>query len=165
MAAEADGKRSRRRDTATLIALAGLVVTMIFNTLSVGQAAQSAAASRADADMSLLTSLSTYAQQADVAIAGTNAERAECNHRITLSRRDRRRLLADVESYDYMAWLMSQRSWKLPQALDYWGPSMVRALEIAENDEPNVALNHRFPSLYAFRHEWMASHPDYKPKC
>jgi hypothetical protein len=139
---------------------------MIFNTLSVRQSAKSAAASRADADMSLLTSLSIYAQQTDVAIAGGKAAAAECNHRIAIGQRDWRLLLADLESYDYMAWLMRQQAWKLPGAVDYWGRPMLRALEIAENDRPNVvgSLMRQFPSLYAFRHSWIASHA-YQPRC
>ena len=84
------------RDVATLVALAGLLGTMVFNTIGVRHTAtesrkqaEQARLSRQDGQIALMTSLSTFLQDTDLALEQTRAGEKVCDPTIRLTRRER----------------------------------------------------------------------------
>jgi hypothetical protein len=153
------------RDVATLIALAGvlvalagLVITMVFNTISVQQGVEQARDQAKQArqtslhtEIGMLTSLSAYLQQTDVALTLTRAERHLQNPRVPLSAREKAKVLTQLQSYDYLAWLFNQRDvWKLSAARRYWKRRMLHAFKIATGVYDLSAVAKHFPELVHF---------------
>jgi hypothetical protein len=131
---------------------------MFFNTLGVrqgvDQARQQAQQSRETGlhtEIAMLTSLSAYLQQVDVALTLTGAEQHLQNPRVHLSQRETSKVLAQLQSYDYLAWLFSQKEvWKLTSAAQYWKPRMLHALDIAYSVYSAPAVARHFPALLEF---------------
>jgi hypothetical protein len=147
------------RDVATLIALAGLIVTMVFNTVGVRDTARQAKLqadaalnTRLDAEAGLLTSMSSYLQENDLQLARPEIEQARCDpldH--PLSSREQLRVLATLSGFDYLAWLFNQNRWKLETAAGYWAPRMVYADDVAKNAFQYEEIEQRYVELNRFR--------------
>jgi hypothetical protein len=154
---EVPSSRRRWADLATLIALAGLIVTMVFNTIgvrrSVEQAereAEQARIARHNAQVGMLTSLSSFLQRTEVALAQTRAADKRCRPQIQLSTRDRATILTQLQNYDYLAWLFNQPTWTMEQAKRYWGPNMLRAFDIANSVYSYPYVKREFEELEEF---------------
>jgi hypothetical protein len=145
-------------NVATLLALGTLVVTMVFNTLGVRQGvdqtrqqAQQARETALHTEIGMLTSLSAYLQQVDVALTLTGAEEHLHNPKVSLTQREASKVLAQLQSYDYLAWLFNQKEvWKLSSATLYWKPRMLHALDIANSVYSPPAVARHFPELVHF---------------
>jgi hypothetical protein len=151
-------------DIATILAVAGLLVTMIFNTLAVrdgarqsefqaGEAATSARQARLarlDAQVGMLTSVSAFLQQTAARVSETRAPEKLCHPELRLSKREVEALFTQVESYDYLAWLFNQRTWTMKSAEAYWAPDMLQAFNMAARERDSDALRKRFPELTRF---------------
>jgi hypothetical protein len=143
---------------ATLVAVAALAVTLFFNTLGVRQGVEQARQQAEQArqtslhtEIGMLTSLSAYLQQTDVALTLTGAERHFHNPKVDLSTRETSKVLAQLQSYDYLAWLFNQKDvWKLSTAELYWKPRMLHALDIANSVYEAPAVARHFPELLRF---------------
>src|SRR3954454_24887267 len=96
-------KASSWREAATLVALAALLVTMGFNTVSVRASAKSARDTRRDAEISLLTALSTFLKAGERDLARPSVEPARCdNLDRPLSAANQLRVLATLDGFDYL---------------------------------------------------------------
>jgi hypothetical protein len=160
-----DQRRRWWRDVATLAALGGLLLALIFNTISVRQGtkqaslqaeqarqqAEEARRTRLHTQIGMLTSLSAYLQATDLALARTPIERYACDPTVRISKADRLTVLAQVQSYDYLAWLFNQRLWELDAAETYWRRSMLKALEFAEAVYEPPGVTRQFAELRRFR--------------
>jgi hypothetical protein len=160
-----DHRRRWWRDVATLAALGGLLLALIFNTISVRQgtkqaslqaeqarqAAEEARRTRLHTQIGMLTSLSAYLQEADLALAATPVERYRCDPTVPISERDRLRVLAQVQSYDLLAWLFNRRLWELSAAETYWRIRMLKALAFAEAVWESPGVSEQFAELHRFR--------------
>jgi len=147
---------------ATLVAVAGLLVTMIFNTLAVrenarqselqadeaARSAEHARAARLDTQIGMLTSLSTFFQQTAPAV--DRAGNKLCNPQLQLSAATRAELLRQVGGYDYLAWLFNQRTWTMESAKRYWGPGMMQAFQVAATQFRVDEVIETFPELARF---------------
>lgn len=162
-----DERRRWWRDVATLAALGGLLLALIFNTISVRQGteqaslqaeqarqqAEEARRTRLHTQIGMLTSLSAYLQGTDLALAGTPIERYRCvgPPTVRISDGDRLKVLAQVQSYDYLAWLFNRRLWELDAAETYWRRGMLKALEYAEAVWEPPGVYEQFAELHRFR--------------
>lgn len=150
-------------DIATLVAFAGLLVTMVFNTLAVresakqselqadeaARSAEQARLTRLDAQIGMLTSLSSFLQQTSARVDRTRAPEKLCRPELKLSEPEVAALFTQVEGYDYLAWLFNQPTWTMESAKAYWAPDMLLALNMAARERPSI-VNKRFPELARF---------------
>jgi hypothetical protein len=151
-------RRLRRWDVATLVAIVGLLVTMVFNTMSARQSADQAKHSaeqarlgRIDSQAVMLTSLSSYLQRTNVALERLDADALRCNAVIEPSSKQRAAILTQLAAYDYLAWLFNQETWTMNAAKRYWGPSILRAHEIATGVFEVSDVQREFRELDHFR--------------
>jgi hypothetical protein len=153
--ADGDGEaRSLRwwRDIATVVAILGLFVTMVFNTLGVRQSAASAKATRAATEISVLTSLSSFLEANDARLATPHIEAARCDSLVhPLSPHERLQVLATLDGFDYLAWLFNQPDWRLDRAKRCWAPQMLYAFDVAKNAFQFKAIESRFAQLNRFQ--------------
>jgi len=141
---------------------------MVFNTIGVRHTAtesrkqaEQARLSRQDGQIALMTSLSTFLQDTDLALEQTRAGEKVCDPTIRLTRRERFAIRRVVRNYDYLAWLFNQPTWDLDAATNYWSPHMVQAYVIASTvlSQPEVAR--RYVQLERFR----VTRPQPVPDC
>jgi hypothetical protein len=151
-------RRAEWRAAATMVALAGVLITLIFNTINVRsttlqlkQAADDARASRMDAQVGMLTSLSLFLQARDIELSHTSAARKLCHPQITVAAGARAALTRQLKNYDYLAFLFNQPMWTLKAAKDYWAPSMIHAFDVATQVWDVPGVRRRFPQLERFR--------------
>lgn len=162
----ADGRRSRPwwADIASVVAVLGLFLTLVFNTLAVregarqsklqadeaAKSARQAQLARLDAQVGMLTSVSSFLQQTSAAVSQTRAVEKLCHPELQLSRNAVKSLFTQVESYDYLAWLFNQPTWTMDSAKAYWAPDMLEAFNMAARERDSTALRKRFPELTRF---------------
>ena len=153
------------RDAATGIALAGLVVTMVFNTIGVWQqvaqskvtsrqatqAAAQARQTRQDTQITLLTELNALAGESDRRISLTRLPEARCAAGYDPSRREAAAIAAAVQYYDFLAWLFNERHVTMDSAKRYWTPSMLEAQDLAATFFGLAETNRRYPELARFK--------------
>ena len=165
---EAIDKRRSRRDLATLVALCGLLVTLGFNTYGVFSSrdaarAQADAAERTslESQIGTLTSISSYLQQVDVGLDTARVFEA-CADGSSLSSRGEERVVAALTSYEYLAWLFRQPSWKLEDANRYWRRKMMRLFDLALQRLDPDAITRDFTELARYK---QADNPDLEYLC
>jgi len=150
------------RDVATLVALVGLIATLLFNTLGVRQQVAQAKRERAAAELGLLTQLSGVARQAEARLV-TVRDRL-CIGRAP-QRADQMALLEASQNYDYLAWLFNHGHVRMVSARTYWAPSMIETYELFTAVKLTDARR-RVPELRTFkfrtpRGQW----PPVSPNC
>lgn len=116
------------------LALIGLVVTLVFNTVGVWQGARSAEEGKKATALGILTSINAASSEAEGEINATDAPARICDrHTIgTLSRADTAKLGKALDHYDYLALLLNQKHVTLEDARTYWQREMVEAYDYAK---------------------------------
>ena len=152
------------RENATLVAVVGLVVTMIFNTigvwLQVGQArvaskqaelaAQAASRARVDTQLGLVTQLNSLAADADrdVVAAGIQDTRCQVGH--VWTPKERAVVNRAAQYYDFLAWLFQQRAIVLDAARRYTAPAMLAMFELSRDVFGPTGVERTYPELMSF---------------
>lgn len=158
------GDRKGWTNIATIVAVVGLLVTLVFNTLAVregarqselqadeaARSARQARLARLDAQIGMLTSVSSFLQQTSAKVSETRAPDKLCRPELRLSKPAVASLFTQVESYDYLAWLFNQETWTMDSAKAYWAPDMLQAFNMAARERDPGALRERFPELMRF---------------
>jgi hypothetical protein len=149
-------------DNGTLVAVIGLLVTMVFNTLGIWQqvdqsklaheqaqrAAEQAIRTRIDTQIGLLTQVSALAADAESAVLASRVQQIVCRFDDP-SVRQEAAVYRAAELYDYLAWLFNERQLELESAKQYATPAMLSLYELAlETLDKNV--EDAYPELSRF---------------
>ncbi len=126
----ADGSQTRTRpwwrQVATLLGVAGLAATLVFNTLAVRQSAQQDHQSRETAQIGLLTQLNSNASDSERAINETPAADDRCDATPPpLAGSANAKLLAGLDYYEYLSWLFNHGRLTVADARGFFGPRMI----------------------------------------
>jgi hypothetical protein len=139
-------------DVATGVAIAGLLVTLVFNTFGVREQAKQARQTRSDTQIGLLTQLNNLVAESDRALNATGAPAYRCRPwEHPLNRDAKAKVLAAVQYYDYLAWLFNQHHITMQAARSYWTPSMLDAYELAADYYGPALIRSRFAELDRFK--------------
>jgi hypothetical protein len=144
-----------------IIAVLGLVVTLLFNTVGVwAQYAQSrtdakrALETRRFTEIGMLTQLSSEARASQRAISTSNLVRLSCqknpNHSRFAASPDDAALEQALGVYDFMAWLFNSGELDMPSARAMWGPRLDEAARMARTLKSQQELDAEWPQLAAF---------------
>src|SRR4051812_11423242 len=138
------GKRQKPwwRSGATLVAVVGLVVGLLYNGFNVrAEVDQEKAAAgqerrtREATEIGLLTQLNAGAIASEQAIDATDVPERRCSRTPLLSltghHRQRAALFAALGYYEYLAWLFNHRELTMRDALDYWRSRMILMYDTA----------------------------------
>ena len=162
MAADSDPKRRHWwRD----VALVGLLVTLVFNTVGVWLQQEQARQTKDATQLGLLTTLNVTAKQAEADINATEAPdlRCEPNQVSQLKDKEEAALTEALEFYDYLAWLFARKHVSLKDADRYLAPRMIDAYALGETFLPPRRLASDFHYLKEFRdaapEEWHPPRP------
>ena len=149
------------RQPATLVAVLGLLVTLVFNTVGVwAQFVQSrrdttqAKESKAFTEIGVLTQLASEARMSERAINSGRILDLYCQARPSLSDlsvSDHAALRASLGVYDYMAWLFNEHRLDLASALALWGPRIVAADKLGAKLYHGGTMSTDWPQLTLFR--------------
>ena len=156
-------KRGRRaadqqpwwRNFSTAMALAGLFVTLAFNTVGTWQGAKSAEEGKTATSLGLLTTLNGATTDAIAAINNTSAAEHACDDVTVgiLKARDETVILRALDHYDYLAFLLAGKHVTLEEAKTYWQREMVEAYWLAEKFIDPGVLKVDFPYIARFYRE------------
>ena len=152
---------------ATLVAVVGLLITLIFNTLGVwGQLEQAqtdarqakeeakrAAESRLYTQIGVLTQLAGAARSSQRAIDRSRLAELRCDpkyHGSDIPRSDEAALREALGVYDFMAWLFNQNHLPSDETLAIWAPRMIDAAKMGETLTSKEELRTAFPQLASF---------------
>jgi hypothetical protein len=142
-----EGSRRSRLDITTLIAVGGLLVTMVFNTVGVWQYVSQTKRDRVASELGLLTQLNGLARQAEGRLTGVRDS-------VCAARRpkpeDGAALIEAAQYYEYLAWLFNAHHVTMAEARRYWAPSMIETYELFATLRLTDARR-RFPNLNAFK--------------
>jgi hypothetical protein len=139
------------RDVATLVAIVGLLVTMVFNTLGVRQSAASAKATRMATELSVLTALSSFLEANNARLSTPRIDAARCDSFLhPLSPREQLEVVTTLEGFDWLAWLFNQPDWRFEAARRYWAPRMLFAFDVAKGVFRLDSVEAQFAQLYRF---------------
>jgi hypothetical protein len=139
--------RRSRRDITTLLAVLGLFVTMVFNTVGVWQYVAQTKRDRVASELGLLTQLNGLARQAEGRLTGVRD--AVCSARRPKPR-DGAALIEAAQYYEYLAWLFNAHHVTMREARQYWAPSMIQTYELFATLGLTDARR-RFPNLNTFK--------------
>jgi hypothetical protein len=142
-----DATRRWWRNIPTLIAVVGLIVTLIFNTVGVWQQVAQTKRERITAELGLITQLSGVARQAEARLVAVRTR--ACSGRQP-NQEHKEALLEAAQEYDYLAWLFNQRHIKMESARRYWAPSIIETFELFATIQYADARS-RVPNLEEFR--------------
>ncbi|HEX6390587.1 MAG TPA: hypothetical protein VFZ89_14105, partial [Solirubrobacteraceae bacterium] len=120
------------RETATLLGLAGLLVTLVFSTLAARQSARDDKQQREAVQVGLITDLNARAIEAERSINDSRIPDATCEHG-TLGRHDDATLRAALSDYDYLAWLFNTGTVKIAKARQLMTARLVDGWHIARS--------------------------------
>jgi hypothetical protein len=120
------------RDVSTFVAVAGLLVALIFNTVGVWRSERETRKSRVAAEVSLLTQVGEGANRAAQALveSGANDKRCLKAAGLALNDAEEARLADALNYYDYLAWLFNHGQITLESAKQYWGPDMLDVYDL-----------------------------------
>lgn len=149
------------RSVSTALALGGLLVTLVFNTIGVWQQVEQAELgvrqadeTRRAAELEVLTQLNATAAASDAEINETEAWDRVCDgdeHRIqSLTDAGEARILAALDQYDYLAFLLSRRLVTMREAGQYWQRDMVEAYHLGVTFIDPGWLDRHYEHLRAF---------------
>jgi hypothetical protein len=166
-ARDAAERRRWWRDVATVVAIAGLLLTLLFNTIGVWrqleQAQQDAEQARLEAvraaeartytQIGVLTQLSTEARASQRAVDSSDLVALHCRRdyrRSDISRREEVALRQALGVYDFMSWLSNAGHMPSDDALAAWEPRMIEAARMGRRLLSPAELSSGFPQLAVF---------------
>jgi hypothetical protein len=129
---DAGSRRPWWRDVATIVAVTGLLVTLIFNTIGVWRAERETSKARVATEVNLLTQVGEGANRASQALVASGANDQRCKRAVGLSLSDpqQSQLFSALTYYDYLAWLFNDGHVTLQSAKAYWGPDIVDVYDL-----------------------------------
>jgi hypothetical protein len=147
-------KRGRHwwREIGTLVAVTGLLITLVFNTIGVWRDVESGQDARDTAQISLMTQLIAQSTEAEAAIDATDAPEARCqtpSHGL-LDPKEEAVLLRGLSYYEYVAFLLNHERLTIDGSRQYFGPRMIDAQFTGErlmSEDVRVV----YPELTRFR--------------
>lgn len=153
-------EKSTWRDVATWIALAGVLVTLVFNTVGVflsvneekrqareaASSAQFARLSRLDTQFGMLSSLSGLLNRNNVDLAVIRV----CSGTKPPSRRVTHKVLSAAANYDYLAWLFNQKAWTSRAAERYWQANAAYVFQLVQRVSRTTYVRRQFRELVRF---------------
>ena len=125
----------------TTLALLGLLITLVFNAIGVRQQVEQAklanlqaSETRRAAELEVLTQLNAAAAASDAAVNATDAWDNICDKFTiqSLSDEDEARIIAALDQYDYLAFLLNGGFITMRDAGTYWRRDMVEVYELAK---------------------------------
>jgi hypothetical protein len=135
------------REVPTVIAVIGLLGTLLFNTLAVWMQLGQSKQTQKAAELGLLTQLNGLAHQAERQTAGVYV--ALCNGD-PANLEDEAALLEAAQHYDYLAWLFNHDHIRVPSARSYWSGNMITTYELVLVQDKKRA-DARFANLRQFK--------------
>lgn len=135
------------------VAVIGLVVTLVFNTLGVWLSLNQSRESKEVSQLGLVTELNAIAQGADEKINATDLPDLRCDGNMLGQMKDSEEAAVTIalQNYDYLAWLFLRDHVTLSDADDYMTPSMIDAYQLGGAFIPPQRLARSFPNLKRFR--------------
>lgn len=120
------------RTLTTVLAVAGLSVTLIFNALGVWQGAQQDKQARKTGQVGLLTDLNDklIAAEADVNATGATTHRCEVPYDIGTAAEAK--LKAALSYYEYLAWLYNSGQLKATQSRSVFAARLIDGRDVAK---------------------------------
>jgi hypothetical protein len=114
------------RQVATLVGVAGLAATLVFNTLAVRTSAQQNRQTRETAQIGLLTTLNSNASDSEREINETQAVDHLCDTTpAPLDDADSAALLAGLDYYSYLSWLFNHDRLTVAGSRDFFGERLI----------------------------------------
>jgi hypothetical protein len=143
---------SRSRRAWANVAVLGLIVTLIFNTLGVWFQLDQARQSKEVSQIGLVTQLNSIVKDSETEINETEAPglRCEGNQIDQLHDDEQAKVLAALDQYDYLAWLFARGRLTLDDARDYMAPAMIDAYRLGKAFIPPADLTRHVPYLERF---------------
>jgi hypothetical protein len=152
---------------ATLVAVLGLLITLMFNTIGVwgqlDQARKDAEQARLEAEraqesrlytqIGVLTQLATAARSSQRVIDRSALGHLRCDpkyHGSDIGRSNEAALREALGVYDFMAWLFNQGYMPSDETLTVWAPRMIDAAQMGETLTSAQELRTGFPQLARF---------------
>jgi len=130
-------RRTRRwwRETATVLGLAGLLVTLFFNTLAARQSAGDDREQREAVQVGLITDLNARAIEAERLIDDSELPDVRCDDAPLsgLSRHNEAVLRVALGHYDYLAWLFNTGTLTMDQAKRYLARRLTSGWSVAQD--------------------------------
>jgi hypothetical protein len=163
-----------RQDVATNVAVVGLLVTMVFNTIGVWQqvdqtelagreaarAADQARQTRIDTQVQLITQLNALSAEAEREVVAAGVDIAQQRIDFEATAHQRAAVSSAARYYDYLAWLFNERQVVLGSAQSYSTESMVKMYELAIHTFGFKEAQRTYPELRRFA---VAVHRDEAP--
>lgn len=119
---------------ATGVAVGGLLVTLIFNTIGVWHAEDEAEGSRIATEVNLLTQVGEGVNRAEVSLTELGANDLRCDAvPPILKDAEEAALHSALTTYDYMAWLFNHERITLQSAKRYWGTNLTDAYNLGRS--------------------------------
>jgi hypothetical protein len=135
------------RQVPTLVAVVGLLITLVFNTAGVWMQLGQSKQAQQDTALGLLTQLKGLAHEAERQMA--NVREALCKGD-PANPKDKVALVEAAQNYDYLAWLFNDRHIEMPSARRYWSASMITTYELVAIQDIEMAQK-RFTNLRQFK--------------
>jgi len=141
------------RDAPTVVAVVGLFVALVFNTVGVWQGNLEQRQARESEQIRPLTELNAYATETERAINATDAPDDRClPHRTdSLPAGQAAQLFAALDYYEFLAWLFNRNRLTIGSAREYWAPNMVEAYRLGNVFFARGEIDSRYPELRHFR--------------
>lgn len=136
----------------TLVAVVGLLVTLVFNTIGVWRDVESGQDARDTAQIALMTQLIAQSTEAELAIDATDAPEARCmtpSHG-RLDTKEEAVLLRGLSYYEYVAFLLNHERLTIAGSRRYFGPRMIDAQFTGER-LMSEDVREVYPELTKFR--------------
>lgn len=147
------GRRPWWRDAPTAVAVVGVMVALGFNTIGVWSSAREDQQTRRATEVTLLTQLDAFVNQAEQELNATEGLDNRCDRfpAYTLNRSETATLFSALQHYDYMAWLFNVEQITLEPARTYWAPNMLDAYRLGTTFQPDGEIDEKFAELAAFQ--------------
>jgi len=160
---------SRRENVATLVAVVGLLVTMVFNTLGVWQqvrqsklASDEARQTRVDTQVQLVTQLNALSADAERDVVAAGVDVQGCDITFQPTPQQRAAVARAARYYDFLAWLFNQRQIVMTSARQYAQAGMADIYLLAERTFNLRPTQRDYPQLSRF---WRAIHGTVPDPC
>ena len=169
MARKPAAPRGWNQDVATLVAVVGLLVTMVFNTLGVWQqvkqsklASDQAHQTRVDTQIQLVTQLNALSADAERDVVAAGVDIAGCNAAFKPTAQQRAAVARAARYYDFLAWLFNKRQVVLRSAQRYAQAGMNDIYLLAGDTFGFRPAQKTYPELRRFR---LAMHGALRDPC
>jgi hypothetical protein len=134
------------------VAVTGLLVTLIFNTVGVWLQVEQSQETKEATQLGLLTQLNVTAKSSEAQINATDIPDRRCKRDQIGQLKDAQEaaLVEALDFYDYLAWLFSREHVTLQGADEYLAPRMIDAFAVGRAFMPPKQLGRDFAYLKAF---------------